>query len=105
MKFDEFLYGAYVVALEDRNINCVKTTSTPVRSEFNEHVITVWNELALGTDFRSLVHFKNSILATDFAAHLKSFLALISFYCSYICYFHFIHTLCPEKSKPLDNIE
>jgi len=39
---------------------------------FSERVITVWNGLAEDfTDFRSLALFKNSILATDFTAHLK----------------------------------
>ena len=38
-----------------------------------ERVITAWNGLAIGTDFRSLARYKNSILATDFTAHLKCF--------------------------------
>ena len=40
---------------------------------FSERVITAWNGLAVGTDFRSLARFKNSILATDFTARLKCF--------------------------------
>jgi len=41
---------------------------------FSERVITVWNGLAEDvTDCRSLAGFKNSILATDFTAHLKCF--------------------------------
>ena len=43
-----------------------KSTNTRVRSEFfSERVITAWNGLAIGTDFRSLARFKNSILATS----------------------------------------
>jgi len=63
------------VALEDTNINCIKkSTNTHVRSEFfSERVISAWNGLAIGTDFRSLARLKNNILATDFTAHLKCF--------------------------------
>ena len=46
-----------------------------VRSEFfSKRVVTVWNGLAEDfTDFRPYTHFKNSILTTDFTAHLKCF--------------------------------
>jgi len=47
LKFDKFLYGAHIVALEDISINCIKTTSMRVRSEISsEHVLKV----KIGTD-------------------------------------------------------
>jgi len=77
------------------NFNCLKTTSTRVRSEFfSEHIITVWNGLAVVTDFRSLARFKNIILATDFAAHLKCFSShfiLLFVYLLFSFYMYIIH--------------
>ena len=77
------------MALEDTHRNCIKINKyTRVRSEFfSERVITVWNGLTEDiTVFKSLARSKNSILATDFTAHLKCFRSYFIF-CAYTCYF------------------
>ena len=75
LKFDEFFEWSPRCGTRGHKYKLYKkSTNTRVRSEFfSERVITAWNGLAVGTDFRSLARFKNSILATDFTAHLKCF--------------------------------
>jgi len=83
------------VALKDTSTNCIKITSMRVRSEFfSERVITVWNGLAVGTDFRSLARFNNIILATDFALHPKcfsSYFILLFIYLLFSLHMYIIH--------------
>jgi len=61
------------VAPEIANINCIKSPSTRIRSEFFSERVTVWNELSVSTDFSTITRFKISILNADFSGYLVCF--------------------------------
>jgi len=76
LRFDEFLEWSPSCGTGGHKYKLYKkSVSTHVRSEFfTEHVLNAWNGLPENrTDFSSLSHFKNSILACDLSLNLKCF--------------------------------
>ena len=74
LRFDEFFkWSPSCVTRIYKYKLYLKSVSTRVRSKFfTECVVSVWNGLPEDlTDFSSLAHFENSILACDLSLNLK----------------------------------